>query len=208
MILLGLTGGIGMGKSTCADLLRAFAVPVVDTDALARQLVEPGQPALEEIKRAFGPQFVGEDGRLRRRELGRHVFANPELRKTLEAILHPKIRALWQAQAQQWRRGGTSIAAVVIPLLFETGAEKQFDAVVCVACSATTQRARLSHRSWSTEEVDRRNRAQMPVSEKQARADYVIWTESDLDTHREQLRRVLAAVTARAGNGKKVETKK
>src|SRR5205807_4603737 len=90
MILLGLTGGIGMGKSTCADLLRERAVPVVDTDVLAREIVEPGQPALAQVQTTFGPEMIGADGRLLRDQLARRVFADPAARAQLEAILHPR----------------------------------------------------------------------------------------------------------------------
>src|ERR1035441_6505066 len=100
MKVLGLTGGVGMGKSTSAQLLRDRGVRVVDTDDLARQVVEPGQPALAEVLAVFGPEIVGPDGRLRRNELARLVFADPAARRQLEAILHPRIRVLWRAQVE------------------------------------------------------------------------------------------------------------
>ena len=118
MIVLGLTGGIGMGKSTCAQLLRQRAVPVVDTDGLARRVVEPGQPAQAEILAAFGQQMLGADGQLRRDELARLVFADLDARRRLESILHPRIRELWRAQAESWRAENHALAVVVIPLLF------------------------------------------------------------------------------------------
>src|SRR5262249_29213243 len=102
MTLLGLTGGVGMGKSTAATLLTQMAVPVIDTDSLARQLVEPGQPALAEIQAAFGANVIGPDGRLRRDQLAQRVFSNEPDRRELEDILHPRIRALWKKQAEQW----------------------------------------------------------------------------------------------------------
>src|SRR5512136_369922 len=116
MKVLGLTGGIGMGKSTSAQLLRSRSVLVVDTDDLARQVVEPGQPALAEVQRDFGADIVGADGRLRRDELARRVFGAPAARLRLEAILNPPIRALWRAQMQTWRGEGRPLAVVVIPL--------------------------------------------------------------------------------------------
>src|SRR5512147_2761685 len=106
MKVLGLTGGIGMGKTTAAKLLRELGVPVVDTDDLARQVVQPGQPALAEVLTAFGPQIARPDGQLRRDELARRVFADPAARQRLEAILRPPIRALWRAQVQTWRAAG------------------------------------------------------------------------------------------------------
>src|SRR5438874_5574158 len=100
MKVLGLTGGIGMGKSACAQLLWQRDVPVVDTDELARKIVEPGQPALEQIQTAFGSGVIGPDGTLRRGELARLVFSSDASRKELEAILHPRIRKLWHEQVE------------------------------------------------------------------------------------------------------------
>ncbi len=189
---IGLTGGIGMGKSTAAQLLRERGVPLVDTDDLARAVVEPGQLALEDIRADFGDQFIGSDGRLRREELARLVFADLSARKKLEAILHPRIMVLWRVQIEQWRNAGKRLAVVVIPLLYETEAEGDFDAVICVACSQTTQRERLLARGWSPDDITRRNAAQLPVEQKIARANYLIWTEGDLAIHAEQLDRVLS----------------
>ena len=191
MKVLGLTGGIGMGKSTSAQLFRARGVPVVDTDDLARQVVEPGQPALAEVLAAFGPQFAGPAGQLRRDELARCVFADPAARQRLEDILHPRIRALWRAQVETWRAEGRPLAVVVIPLLFETKAEAELDATICVACSAAMQQQRLRARSWSTEQIQQRLQAQWPVETKIERADYLVWTEAGLDTHAAQIERIL-----------------
>ena len=191
MKVLGLTGGIGMGKSTSARLLRAREVPVVDTDDLARQVVAPGQAALAEVLAAFGPKMAGPDGRLRRDELARCVFADPAARRRLEAILHPPIRALWRAQVETWRAEGRPLAVVVIPLLFETKAETELDLTICVACSAPTQQQRLQARGWSPEQIEQRLQAQWPVETKAARADYLVWTEADLDVHAAQIERIL-----------------
>src|ERR1035438_3822386 len=146
MKVVGLTGGVGMGKSASAQLLGSRGAAVVDTDDLARQVVEPGQPALAEVRETFGPGIVGPDGRLRRDELARRVFADAASRQRLEGILHPPIRALWRAQVETWCTAGRPLAVVVIPLLFETKAEAELDATICVACSATTQHHRLLDR--------------------------------------------------------------
>jgi len=200
MILLGLTGGIGMGKSACAELLRGRGIPVVDTDDLARQVVEPGQPALAEVRARFGASVVDSEGRLRRDELGRRVFADENARSQLEDILHPRIRQLWRAAAEHWRGQNQPLGVIVIPLLFETHAGSEFDAILCVACSAATQLERLRQRGWSDREVEDRNRAQLPVEQKIARATYVIWTEGGLDIHAAQLQKVLEGVSAKKSN--------
>jgi dephospho-CoA kinase len=191
MRILGLTGGIGMGKSACAELLHARAIPVVDTDELARQVVEPGQPALAEIRRIFGGDLLDSAGHLRRDELARRVFAEPPARRQLEQILHPRIRERWHAQMELWRGEGRPLAVVVIPLLFETGAEAELDATVCIACSAATQRGRLLARGWSPEQIRQRLEAQWPTEKKMERSNYVIWTEAGLELHAAQLDRIL-----------------
>ena len=192
MKVLGLTGGIGMGKSTSAGLFHARGVPVVDTDDLARQVVEPGQPALAEVVAAFGPQITGPDGRLRRDELARHVFADPTALHRLEAILHPPIRELWRAQADAWRGEGRPFGVVVIPLLFETKAEAELDVTICVACSAASQKERLRARGVTPEQIEQRLQAQWPTEQKIARADYLIWSEAGLDVHARQIDRILS----------------
>lgn len=192
MKAIGLTGGVGMGKTTCAQLLRARGVAVVDTDDLARLIVEPGQPALMEVQAAFGGGIIGSDGRLRRDMLAQVVFGDLAARRKLEGILHPRIRALWQAQLECCRMEGRACAVVVIPLLFETQAESAFDQIICLACSAVTQGERLQSRGWSTMQREQRIAAQMPIEEKMRRAHFVIWTEGDLEVHSRQLGRIMA----------------
>ena len=127
MKLFGMTGGIGMGKTTAGDLLRRRGVAVVDTDLIARQVVEPGQPALLEIKTTFGAQMLQPDGRLNREALAHKVFADASARGALEAMLHPRIREIWQAEVEGWRRQDLPVGVVIIPLLFETGSAALFE---------------------------------------------------------------------------------
>lgn len=180
-----------MGKSTAADLLRQRGLPVSDSDVIARQVVEPGQPALIEIQQLFGREIVGDDGRLRRDELARRVFADAEARGKLEKALHPRIRAIWQAQLESWRAEGRPAVVAVIPLLFETDAARHFDATICVACSEKSQRQRLRARGWTDEQIDQRVAAQWPVEKKMLLADYVVWTEGPLEVHQAQLDRIV-----------------
>jgi dephospho-CoA kinase len=188
----GITGGIGMGKSTAAAILRERGVAVVDTDDLARQVVEPGEPALAEIQETFGHDLVGADGQLKREQLAALVFSNPPAREKLEAILHPRIQQLWESRLATWRAEGRATAAVVIPLLFETGAASAFDSVICLACSDATQRARLAARGWSHDQIVQRLAAQLPVAEKMARSNHVVWTEGDIATTAAQLDRIIS----------------
>lgn len=190
MKLFGLTGGIGMGKSAAAKILAERGLPLVDTDLLARQVVEPGQPALKEIQDTFGNDVIAPDGQLRREELARIVFSDPVSREKLERITHPRIRELWGKEVELWKTQKKPMGVVVIPLLFETGAEVDFDATICVACSEVTQRKRLQDRGWTDEEIDRRIAAQFPIEKKITRASFVVWSEGSLDILAAQLDRI------------------
>jgi dephospho-CoA kinase len=190
MKVCGLTGGVGMGKSTTARFFRERGAQVVDTDELARQLVQPGQPALAEIQAEFGNAIIASDGRLRRDELAEIIFADAAARKKLETILHPRIREHWLAQVEIWRKENRALAVVVIPLLFETRAESHFDKIICVACSAATQHERLLVRGWTPKQIKQRLAAQWPVEQKISRADFVVWTDGALDAHAQQLEQI------------------
>ncbi len=192
MKVCGLTGGVGMGKSTAARLLRDHGAQIADTDEMARHLVQPGQPALAEIQAAFGKNLVSPDGQLRREQLARLVFADPAARLKLEAILHPRIRIEWLAQIETWRAQNCPLAVVVIPLLFETRAEPHFDKIICVACSSAAQRERLLARGWTAQSIEQRIAAQMPIDQKIARADFVVWTDGPPDACARQLDRIIA----------------
>ena len=131
---------------------------------------------------------------MRRDELAKIVFADAAARKKLEAILHPRIRERWLAQIEIWRRENRALAVVVIPLLFETRAESHFNKIICVACSAATQRERLLARGWTPEQIQQRLAAQLPIEQKIARADFVVWTDGALDAHAQQLERIMASL--------------
>jgi dephospho-CoA kinase len=191
MQLFGVTGGVGMGKSAAGEFLRRQGVSVLDTDVIARQLVEPGQPALDEIVERFGSSFLSADGRLNRKELARVAFSDAAARAALEAILHPRIRAAWLGGVKSWRAAGHATGAVIIPLLFETRAAPLFDAVICVACSGASQWQRLRQRGWSDCEIRQRLEAQLPVDQKIAHSDFVVWTDTTLEAHAAQLSRII-----------------
>ncbi len=195
MKLFGLTGGVGMGKSTAAGFLLQAGVRVVDTDDLAHALVQLGQPALAEIKKEFGEKILAADGSLNRAALAENVFADEAARKKLEAILHPRIRECWQTQVENWRKENCALAVVVIPLLFETTAENQFDKIICIACSPSSQMERLKARGWTPEQITQRIAAQMPVEQKIARAHFVIWTEGMPENSRRQIAQITRGVS-------------
>ena len=191
MKLFGLTGGIGMGKSAAAQILAQRGVSVIDTDFLARSVVAPGQPALAEIRNVFGDSVISPDGSLRRDVLARIVFSDPQARQKLETITHPRIRDLWMRETEHWRSQKIQSGCVIIPLLFETSAESEFDATICVACSTATQQKRLLERRWTAEQISQRIAAQFPVDKKIANANYVVWNEGTLNVLAAQLDIVL-----------------
>jgi dephospho-CoA kinase len=190
MTLFGLTGGVGMGKSTAGELLQRRGVAVIDTDIVAREVVEPGRPALREIADCFGERMIRHDGRLDREGLANIVFADPKSMERLESILHPRIRDVWRARVAQWNAGGQRVGVVIIPLLFETGAASLFDGVVCLACSAQSQFQRLSSRGWDPGQIRQRLAAQWTIEQKINQSNYVIWTDTTLEAHAAQLERV------------------
>jgi dephospho-CoA kinase len=191
MKLYGLTGGVGMGKSTAAGFFLKRGARLIDTDEIARQLVQPGQSALTEIQNQFGDNVIAPNGELRRDELARIVFADELARKKLERILHPRIREVWSGQIEKWRKENCQVAIVVIPLLFETQTETHFEKTICIACSPTAQQERLFGRGWNLEQIRQRIAAQLPVDQKIVRADFVLWTEGSLAAHEQQVARVL-----------------
>ncbi len=143
MLVVALTGGIGSGKSAVSRHLECLGVPVIDADRLARQLVEPGAPALQEIQAAFGKHLVDNVGRLDRAALSEIVFERPDERARLEAILHPRIR---QAMEDWLGRQNAPYAVLVIPLLFETGQESLADRILVVDCEPEQQIERVVER--------------------------------------------------------------
>lgn len=176
MKLLGLTGGIASGKSTVSRLLSSWGTPVVDADVLAREIVEPGQPALSELAQAFGEDILLGDGRLDRKALGARVFGNEEARGRLNAITHPRVAQLAQETFQRYREQGTSLLVYEVPLLFEVGLHAMVDASLLVAVHESVQIQRLRERDHCSEEAAlRRIQSQLPLKEKLALADFVLW---------------------------------
>lgn len=188
-----------MGKSTVAAYLAGRGESLIDTDILARELVGPGQPALREIEAAFGKGVIGADGGLDRTALAQVVFNGSEERKVLEAILHPRIRRAWKEWAEMRAAAGARRAVVIIPLLFETGADAEMDFTICVACSPGKQRERLRHRGLSDDEIQRRIAAQMSVRDKMEKASRVVWNDSSLQICELQVARVFASLPGEPG---------
>ncbi len=178
---LALTGGIGCGKSAVAALLEDAGFKIVDSDLIAREVVQPGEEGYEKVIDAFGNDILNSDRTIHRGRLGQIVFSDPTRRDQLNSLLHPIIRKRWQArQHDHWEIFPGVPVVVVIPLLFEAGLEFEFDSIACVACSKRIQGERLSARGLSREQVDQRITAQWPVERKMERAGLVIWNDGSL----------------------------
>lgn len=182
---VALTGGIATGKSTVLAVFRRCGVPTIDADVLARDAVAPGTPGLAAVVDRFGPSVVNTAGVLDRQALARIVFADEVARRALEAIVHPIVRA-WTTRWFTALEGEHAFGVADIPLLYEVGRDRDFDAVVVAACDPSTQVRRLRARDGLTEEdALGRIRTQWPIAEKIRRADYVVRTDKALqDTER------------------------
>ncbi len=197
-LLVGLTGGIATGKSTVSEMLRQLGCEIIDADRLARDVVEPEQPAWKQIVAEFGGGVVTAEGALDRKKLGAIVFADPERRKRLEAITHPAIRARFQARLDELTaQGFAGIVVFDAPVMIESGNYKHMDRLVVVVTDDATQAARLQERDGTDEAEGRRKIAsQMPLAEKAQLADYVIDNSGAREATAAEVRRVFAALMA------------
>jgi dephospho-CoA kinase len=198
MLVIGLTGGIGSGKSTVADALAARGAGVIDTDVIARELTEPGQAVLAEIAATFGTELIGPDGRLDRDALRTQVFSDADARARLEGILHPRIK---DRMLELLAALDSPYAVLVIPLLFETNQHTLVDRVLVVDVPETAQRERVRRRSGlSPSEIDRIVASQISRAERLARADDILDNSGDLPALLAQAERIHRIYIALAGD--------
>ena len=182
---VGLTGGIASGKSTVAKFFAALGVPILDSDQVARDVVEPGQPPLERLVERFGPGILTPDGHLDRPALREIVFSDPKARADLEALTHPAIGAALEAQSAA---AGGPYQILVIPLLVEKNLSSHVDRVLVVDCAEELQIRRLRERDGSTaEQVQAILRAQAPRALRLKAANDVIRNDADIGAAREQV---------------------
>lgn len=195
--VIGLTGGIATGKSTVAAILTEMGVPVIDADQVAREVVEPGQPALARIVEAFGPEVLDGAGRLDRAAMRRRISHDPQARQALEAITHPAIREAIGQRLVELAQSGAPAAVVEAALLVETGSYRLYPKLIVVTCPPELQLARLLARD-STHEADARAliAAQLPLADKEAVATHVIRNEGDLEELRRHVRDVWAQIVS------------
>ena len=194
---IALTGGIATGKSYVATKIKEAGVPMVDADVLSREVVAPGTPGLAAVRRRFGPDAVRRDGTMDRVRIAQIVFKDKRARLDLEAIVHPAVqKAIDEFFATLPKR--TPFAVADIPLLFETGRDNQFNAVVVVACPRELQLQRLMERNkLSKEDAERRLNAQLPIDQKVKKATHVIRTEGTFEDTDRQVTDLIKKLSAR-----------
>ena len=192
MVVIGVTGGVGTGKSTVAGMFHRLGAAALDADAIAHRLMEPKRLAWRRIVAAFGREVLNQDDTVNRRRLAAVVFQDQERRRRLEAILHPGVMRQIRRQLHRLRRLRRVKAVVLdIPLLVEVGAQGLVEVLVVVTAPPSVQRARVKRQhGWTDEEIDARNRAQLEPSAKAALADYVVDNADGVDATRTQVRRI------------------
>jgi dephospho-CoA kinase len=197
MLLVGLTGGIGSGKTTVAGMLRERGAVILSADTFAREAVAAGTPGFAAAVELFGPEVVAPDGELDRRAIAKRVFADPELRAALEGIVHPEVRRRI-AEGIAGEAGSDRVVVVDSPLLIETGAHRGFPVVVVVSASTPTQIARLAARGMDEDDARARLAVQMPLEEKAAVADVLLDNEGTTAELEAQVDRLWADLSVRA----------
>lgn len=200
MKLIGLTGGIGSGKSTVAQLLVRHGWELVDADQIARDIVEPVQPALTELAQAFGEDILQEDGSLDRRLLASRAFSSREKTAVLNSITHPRINEETQARFDAARQAGADFVVYDMPLLVDKGLHKDMDATIVVDVDAEERVRRLvAYRGLDEEDARRRIAAQIPDDVRRAAADFIIDNNGPREALGEQVEGVVEKLRARLG---------
>lgn len=210
MLKVGLTGGIASGKSTVSRIFASFGAKVLDADEVAREVLLPGQPAWTRLRQVFGQEFFHPDGTVKRKELRKLVFADPEKRSQLNAIVHPEVMKEINRRSEILSSSvQTGVLLVDVPLLLEVGVANRFDKVVVVYVSKSVQINRLQQRDGiSEEEAKQALKAQMALSKKVEQADYVIDNSGTLDETQAQVQRVWQELLVLARNERRGETGK
>jgi dephospho-CoA kinase len=195
--LVGLTGGIASGKSTVAKILQSLGAAIVNADDLAREVVEPGHEAWKEIVASFGANILQSDQTLDRQKLRALIFNQPEARKRLESIIHPRVRALAEERIRRYAAAGYPVVIYEVPLLFEGNLQEWLRPVILVACGVETQTARLQKRDHLTAaDAEKHIAAQMSLKDKRRLADYVIENNGSLEDLERQTRQILEELKA------------
>ncbi len=191
---IGLTGGLGTGKSTVAKVLREHSCVVLDADRMAADVIAPGTAGLRSVVQRFGSDFLLSDGQLDREKMSREVFGNSEALLDLEAIIHPLVKAEVERHKELEKRKGSDLIFYDVPLLYEKNISG-FDAVVVVASSYENQKLRIRQRNtWPEDEINNRLKSQLPLSQKIQKANYVIFNDGTLENLKIEVEKLLATL--------------
>jgi dephospho-CoA kinase len=210
MLRVGLTGGIASGKSTVSGIFASLGAKIIDADAVAREVLLPGQPAWTRLRQAFGQEFFHPDGTVKRKQLRKLVFADPEKRKLLDSIVHPEVMKEINRRSESWSSSEQAgVLLVDVPLLLEVGVANRFDKVIVVYASESAQIKRLMQRDGIAEEEAKQTlKVQMPLSKKVEKADYVIDNSGTTEETQTQVQRVWQELLVLARKKRREETAK
>lgn len=193
--IIGLTGGIASGKSTVAQFFKDADVPVIETDKIAKSVLNEGTEAYHKVVEAFGEEILLAGGSINRKALSERIFKNEAARHTLNAIVHPEVRSITRSQAEVYKKEGHALIVIDVPLLFEAEFDQEVDKTLVISVPKPIQLERLMGRdgiskAYATKKIN----AQMPLKEKRKRADYVIDNRGSILETKKQFNTVLASL--------------
>lgn len=202
MIKIGITGVIGSGKTTIANILKGLKIPVIDADEISRNLTRKGTPVFKKVIETFGNEILNTDGELDRKKLAEIVFSNPKKRKLLENIIHPAVKAERSKIINELKRKNINIVALDIPLLFEAGMDKEVDFIITAYADENTLFERVRKRDGMTfEEFSKRLKNQNSLEEKMSKSDFVIDTRKNVEELKIELSEIINKISSKSTKG-------
>lgn len=193
MLWIGLTGGLGTGKSTIAKIINQYGIPVIDADLIAHQALQFGQKSYFQVLQYFGPEILNEDKTVNRKKIAEIVFNNKEKLQKLESIIHPEVKNRVSLLRNKFEAENHKVAFYDVPLLFEKNMQSDFDRIVVISANLENQKQRLKLRNqWTEEEINSRLNSQLSMEEKTKGADFVIDNNGSLDDLHQSVKKMLS----------------